>query len=204
MPPLRAHPLLFCALTLTSTSGLQGDSPFISCRMTLQVQPFYYFPFIGRRAFPMLPCLLRYTGLGLLLRTAVSRLRTTSVPLRDSSTDRPECKIDPFGSPPTRRIYDQPPPRACECCDFAIRISLVSRPGRPRYPVFCPSARGFAPASSDPRLATTPLHLLILRHHQADRGLHAPPAVDPTRHTLRDPSRSAMLLGWRDRISYDA
>src|SRR5215831_18810926 len=36
------------------------------------------------------------------------------------------------------------PPRPLMTVDFAINCSLV-RPGRPRYPVNCPSGRGFAP-----------------------------------------------------------
>src|SRR5215467_2561777 len=36
------------------------------------------------------------------------------------------------------------PPRPLMAVDFAINCSLV-RPGRPHYPVNCPSGRGFAP-----------------------------------------------------------
>src|SRR6201988_4114989 len=59
----------------------------------------------------------------------------------ESGTQRrpPEVRSTAFTARPPNL-----PPRSLMTVDFAITCPLV-RPGRPRYPVFCPSGRGFAP-----------------------------------------------------------
>src|SRR5215467_13701920 len=60
-------------------------------------------------------------------------------PVAGTQRSPPEVRPTAF----TARPPDLPP-RPLMTVDFAINCSLV-RPGRPRYPVNCPSGRGFAP-----------------------------------------------------------